>query len=84
MPTRKAGGLKGIKGEIGQEYESVFSVSIIFIRYGNAGKGITNWKFTDFFSRLFHSVSNTDFVLCCKATFPGKYLISCPYFPART
>ena len=75
----------GIEVETGQEpglRRGMFSV--IFIRYGKTGTGITKWKTVDFFCGLFPSVSNTDFVLCCKMTYPGKFLISHLYFPART
>lgn len=59
MPTRKAGGLKQRQDKNMGLRRRMFSV--IFMRYGKAGKGITNWKSVDFFSRLFPSVSNIDF-----------------------
>lgn len=80
VPTRKAEGSKARQEKNTGLRRAMFSV--IFIR--KLGRGFTNWKFVDFFSRLFPSASNTDFVLCCKMTCSGKYLISRPYFPART
>lgn len=79
---RNAGGLKWRKNKNTSLQREMFSV--MFIRYEKTGKGITNWKSADFFSRLSPSASNTDFVLWCQMTYPGKYLIGLLYSPART
>lgn len=82
MSTRKAGISKGRQDKNTGLRRGTFS--LIFHQIWKTGKGITNWKPVDFFYRWFPSASNTDFILCCKMTYPCKYLISHLYFSART